>query len=185
MPIGRKARGGFLLPTVEWRKDTVRLDVLEANFFAKQAVVYHGYDVVDLNFHFRSLTHLRVKDDVHWEPVGHRKMSNIVLAHICDAWNIPKPRYIKTVGYLTISGSHSRAHSLPDSVTHHREFDEHGKDRRMNIHRRHDRRVYEKFLSYTDEGSSQRRFPGCHRFGCSEDATMSYHRRRLRNYQPY
>ena len=33
LPISKRIRGGFLIPEIEFRNSTLRLDVLEANFF--------------------------------------------------------------------------------------------------------------------------------------------------------
>ena len=33
LPISKKARGGFLIPAIEFMNNTLRLDILEANFY--------------------------------------------------------------------------------------------------------------------------------------------------------
>ena len=35
LPISSSARGGFLVPEIEFMSTTLRLDILEANYFAK------------------------------------------------------------------------------------------------------------------------------------------------------
>lgn len=66
MPISSRARGGFLVPEVSYCNRTLRLDILEANYFARNVVVNHGYDVLDLHFFFRNLLEWRVEDGIHW-----------------------------------------------------------------------------------------------------------------------
>ena len=36
LPISKNARGGFLVPEVEFMNSSLRLDILEANFYANQ-----------------------------------------------------------------------------------------------------------------------------------------------------
>ena len=55
-------------------------------------MVDHSYDVLDLHFHFRTMIHLRIRDGVHWNPQGNRKISNLVLDHIANALEFPLPR---------------------------------------------------------------------------------------------
>ncbi|CAH1783399.1 unnamed protein product [Owenia fusiformis] len=92
LPVGEKAYGGVLIEEVKFMNETLRLDIMEANFFAKQVVVEHGYDVLDLHYYFRRQLHRRVKDDVHWDMTAHRRMSNLLLTHVAEAWgrNIPR-----------------------------------------------------------------------------------------------
>ncbi|XP_025094738.1 PC-esterase domain-containing protein 1A-like isoform X2 [Pomacea canaliculata] len=91
MPISSRARGGFLVPEVSYCNRTLRLDILEANYFARNVVVNHGYDVLDLHFFFRNLLEWRVEDGIHWRPEAHRHISNILLTHVSNAWGYPLP----------------------------------------------------------------------------------------------
>ena len=47
LPISKNARGGFLVPEVEFMNSSLRLDILEANFYANQVMVkrLHHYCV--------------------------------------------------------------------------------------------------------------------------------------------
>lgn len=74
-----------------FRQDVLRLDVIEGNFYAKQAVVEAGYDVLDLHYYFRHHVHLRAPDGIHWNCKAHRRMSNLLFTHICEAWSITLP----------------------------------------------------------------------------------------------
>ena len=40
LPISKRIRGGFLIPEIEFRNSTLRLDVLEANFFVHKVWSY-------------------------------------------------------------------------------------------------------------------------------------------------
>lgn len=40
--------------------DTLRFDILEANIYAAEIVSAHGYDVLDLHYHFRGQTKRQV-----------------------------------------------------------------------------------------------------------------------------
>lgn len=82
LPISKNIRGGFLIPEVEFMNSTLRLDILEANFFAHQVVISHGYDLLDLHYYMRNQLHRRAADGVHWDQTAHRRMTNLLLSHI-------------------------------------------------------------------------------------------------------
>lgn len=66
LPISKNARGGFLVQEIEYKSYMLRMDVLEANYFARQIVVSHGFDVLDLHFWFRGRLDWRAQDGIHW-----------------------------------------------------------------------------------------------------------------------
>jgi len=93
LPISNQAKGGFLIPEVQFMTTTLRLDVLEANFYAKQVAVEHGCDVLDLHFYLRHHLHRRIHDGIHWDAEAHRRITNMLLLHICEAWETPLPTH--------------------------------------------------------------------------------------------
>ncbi|KAL8613301.1 hypothetical protein ACOMHN_052541 [Nucella lapillus] len=93
MPISKNARGGFLVKEVECDNSILRIDVLEANFYARQIVVSCGFDVLDLHFWFRHHIDWRVADGIHWNPLAHRHMSELLLSHVANAWGFPIPPF--------------------------------------------------------------------------------------------
>ena len=54
----------------------------------------HGFDVLDLHFYLRHHLQRRVQDGIHWDSQAHRKISCMLMHHICEAWNLPKPRLL-------------------------------------------------------------------------------------------
>ena len=50
-----------------------------------------GHDVLDFHFYFRHHVNLRAPDGIHWNGKAHRRMSNLLLTHICEAWGIALP----------------------------------------------------------------------------------------------
>ncbi|XP_056005395.1 uncharacterized protein LOC130050192 [Ostrea edulis] len=100
LPIAKDIRGGFLVPEVDFMKKTLRLDILEANFFAKQVVAAHGFDIVDLHYHLRHCLDRRADDGVHWDKRAHRHMTNLLLTHITDAWREKMPGRVKSKAYV-------------------------------------------------------------------------------------
>ena len=66
LPISKNARGGFLVQEIEYKNYMLRMDVLEANYYARQVVVSHGFDVLDLHFWFRQRLDWRAQDGIHW-----------------------------------------------------------------------------------------------------------------------
>ncbi|XP_038071046.1 PC-esterase domain-containing protein 1A-like [Patiria miniata] len=95
LPVANKIRGGFLLPELEFLSETLRLDVMEGNFYAKELAVAFDFDVLDLHFYFRCQLHRRVADGVHWNHQAHRRISNLILSHISEAWGLNVPRRLE------------------------------------------------------------------------------------------
>ncbi|XP_070183845.1 PC-esterase domain-containing protein 1A-like [Littorina saxatilis] len=91
LPISKTARGGFLVQEIEYKNHMLRMDVLESNFFARQVVVNHGYDVLDLHFWFRRRLDWRAQDGIHWNAEAHRHISELILTHVAYAWNFTFP----------------------------------------------------------------------------------------------
>lgn len=91
LPISRDARGGFIVPEISFLRYTLRLDILEANFYARQIVSAYGYDFLDLHFYFRDKIHRRVNDGIHWDMTAHRRITNLLLSHMADAWGEMSP----------------------------------------------------------------------------------------------
>ncbi|KAK6730778.1 hypothetical protein RB195_007321 [Necator americanus] len=74
-----------------------RMLIVDANFRASQLFRAAGYDVLDVGFYLRNhaLYAYRVKDGVHWDSIGTRIMSQLVVGHLARSWNIPLPQQIK------------------------------------------------------------------------------------------
>ncbi|KAA8582508.1 hypothetical protein FQN60_006179, partial [Etheostoma spectabile] len=75
MPLGRRIKGGFLVPEIEHKVPQLRYDVIEANFYSRTLADAYGMDVLDLHFHFRSSLHHRTFDGVHWNAIAHREIT--------------------------------------------------------------------------------------------------------------
>ncbi|XP_041039992.1 PC-esterase domain-containing protein 1A [Carcharodon carcharias] len=91
MPLGKKIKGGFLIPELQYLETTLRCDVIEANFYSALLAAAHGFDVVDLHFQFRSELQHRAPDGIHWSQVVHRQITIRLLQHIADAWGVALP----------------------------------------------------------------------------------------------
>ncbi|XP_045708291.1 PC-esterase domain-containing protein 1A-like [Phyllostomus hastatus] len=92
MPVAEVVSGGFLLPEHQLRGAHLREDVIEANFYSSVEASRHGFDVLDLHFHFRHAGQHRHRDGVHWDERAHRHLSQLLLAHVADAWGVELPR---------------------------------------------------------------------------------------------
>ncbi|XP_054442094.1 PC-esterase domain-containing protein 1B-like [Pteronotus mesoamericanus] len=92
MPVAEVVSGGFLLPEHQLRGAQLREDVIEANFYSSVEASRHGFDVLDLHFHFRHAGQHRQRDGVHWDERAHRHLSQLLLAHVADAWGVDLPR---------------------------------------------------------------------------------------------
>ncbi|XP_067656944.1 PC-esterase domain-containing protein 1A-like [Haliotis asinina] len=91
LPISKNARGGFIIPEIEFMNSTLRLDILEANYYAAKVVVENGFDVLDLHYFLRYQLHRRADDGIHWDMTAHRRITNLLLTHISDAWGFRLP----------------------------------------------------------------------------------------------
>ncbi|XP_008071183.1 PC-esterase domain-containing protein 1B [Carlito syrichta] len=92
MPVGQEVTGGFLLPEHQPWARSLKFSVVEANFHSFAEASKHGFDVLDLHFHFRHSMLFLQPDGVHWNERAHRHLSNLLLAHVADAWGVQLPR---------------------------------------------------------------------------------------------
>ncbi|XP_051284520.1 PC-esterase domain-containing protein 1B-like isoform X1 [Dicentrarchus labrax] len=88
MPLGKKIKGGFLVPEVSHLGPSLCYDIIEANFYSGRLAEAYGLDVLDLHFHFRLSLQHRMPDGVHWDALAHRHISSLLLQHIADAWGV-------------------------------------------------------------------------------------------------
>ncbi|XP_010958441.1 PC-esterase domain-containing protein 1B-like [Camelus bactrianus] len=91
MPVAEMVSGSFLPPDRPSRCVRLREDVMEANFYSSTEASRHGFDVLDLHFHFRHAGQHRHRDGVHWDERAHRHLSQLLLAHVADAWGVYLP----------------------------------------------------------------------------------------------
>ncbi|XP_037701825.1 PC-esterase domain-containing protein 1B [Choloepus didactylus] len=103
MPVGKKITGGFLPPENQSCAASLPGDVLEANFYSYAEARKHGFDVLDLHFYFRRAERHRQVDGVHWDEHAHRHLSQLLLAHVADAWGVELPSR-NPVGNLITEG---------------------------------------------------------------------------------
>nr|CAB3264697.1 PC-esterase domain-containing protein 1A [Phallusia mammillata] len=89
LPLGEDARGGFLVEKVN--RNVLLADVYLANFRAHAVVTRHKYDVIDMHYHFAGQLRRLAKDGVHWNQYAHRRMTNMFLTHISQAWRLDVP----------------------------------------------------------------------------------------------
>ncbi|XP_035161493.1 PC-esterase domain-containing protein 1B-like [Callithrix jacchus] len=92
MPVAETISGSFLPREHRLRRSRLREDVMEANFYSSAEAVRRGFDVLDLHFHFRHATRHRLPDGVHWDEHAHRHLSQLLLAHLADAWGVDLPQ---------------------------------------------------------------------------------------------
>ncbi|XP_072354086.1 PC-esterase domain-containing protein 1A isoform X2 [Scyliorhinus torazame] len=88
MPLGKKIKGGFLIPELQYLDVTLRCDVIEANFYSALLADAHGFDVLDLHYQFRFHLQHRAADGIHWNKVVHRRITFTLLQHIAEAWGV-------------------------------------------------------------------------------------------------
>lgn len=93
MPVAQVVSGGFILPDASGCPSRLREDVMEANFYSSSEAARRGFDVLDLHFHFRHAGQHRLSDGVHWDERAHRYLSQLLLAHVADAWGVILPAH--------------------------------------------------------------------------------------------
>ncbi|XP_014354235.1 PC-esterase domain-containing protein 1A-like [Latimeria chalumnae] len=113
MPLGKKISGGFLIPELQHLDQTLRFDVIAANFYSATMADSYKFDVLDLHYHFRFELQNRVKDGIHWNPIAHRQISNLLLSHIAEAWSVEVPSVKPIEGPVWNENSRYQRHGRP------------------------------------------------------------------------
>nr|XP_033809813.1 PC-esterase domain-containing protein 1A-like isoform X2 [Geotrypetes seraphini] len=98
MPLAKKITGGFLLPELQYKDETLRVDVIEGNYYSATLAGSHRFDVLDLHYYLRFDDQHRLKDGIHWNQIVHRKITQLLLTHIADAWGVEVPKEKPIVG---------------------------------------------------------------------------------------
>ncbi|KAM5194617.1 PC-esterase domain-containing protein 1A-like [Mantella aurantiaca] len=108
----------------EYIKHNLRWDIVEGNFFSATLANFYKLDVVDMHYHFRFDLRSRCKDAIHWNQLAHRKYTQILLAHIAQAWGVQPPDNPK-VQSLPIqcdpsmwNAPHPHPHFVPEGGQH-------------------------------------------------------------------
>ena len=91
LPVSQSVRGGVILDTIRFLSDVLRYDVLHANSVSSRAAAKSGFDVVDLHYEMRRHIDMRMPDGIHWNSQAHRKITGILLYHVCLTWNVRLP----------------------------------------------------------------------------------------------
>lgn len=86
-PLSTSCKPAFLVKQIEFLKHSLQFDIMEANTLAKDIVVKHGYDVLDLYHHLRFQPLFLKPDGVHWHPEAVRFNVNLILTHLSLSWN--------------------------------------------------------------------------------------------------
>jgi len=97
-PISGCPTGALLVPEVDFLKDSLRMDIICANAFAADLVNERGLDFVDLHFFLRQQIHRRVMDGIHWDNTALRRIVNLFLTHIAEAWGHKLPGRVDFTG---------------------------------------------------------------------------------------
>nr|XP_004653755.2 PC-esterase domain-containing protein 1B-like [Jaculus jaculus] len=125
MPVARVVTGGFLPPGDASGAAHLREDVMEANFYSSVEAARRGFDVLDLHFHFRHAGQHRLHDGVHWDRRVHRCLSQLLLAHVADAWGVllpgrhPVGRWLRDVPPAAATVTEGRPGSARDGQAPH------------------------------------------------------------------
>ena len=125
MPLAQKVSGGVFVPGIEFYGLTMRYDVAEANMTAHMIANDKQIDVLDLHYNFVSSQHLRNDDGIHWNYQAHRRMSNLILTHISQAWQVPLPRNWKKLMEMQENSAISVPPMYQEGHNDHEEGDSH------------------------------------------------------------
>jgi len=91
LPVSQSVHGGVILDTIRFLSDVLRYDILLANDFSSRAAADHGFDVLDLHYGMRRHIDLRLPDGIHWNSEAHRRITALLLRHVCLAWKVVLP----------------------------------------------------------------------------------------------
>jgi len=94
LPISQQVRGGVILEEIRFLSEVLRYDVLLANDYSSRVAARNGFDVLDLHYSMRRYIPWRLTDVIHWNEIAHRKVTGIILHHICTAWSVILPTRI-------------------------------------------------------------------------------------------
>lgn len=112
-PISGNPSGALLVPEVDFLKDSLRMDVICANNFVADVATEQGLDFVDLHFFLRMQIHRRVKDGIHWDNTALRRVVNILLTHISEAWGVELPHRVDFMGEPIVETDVDRSETHP------------------------------------------------------------------------
>ena len=107
-PISSKLNSSLLVPEEEFLKDSLRMEIICANAFAAQLAEEHGFDFLDLHFYLRHQIHRRVSDGIHWDNTALRRIVNLFLTHIAEAWGVTLPGRVSNDGIPKDAGDLER-----------------------------------------------------------------------------
>jgi len=96
LPVSKDVRGGVILQEINFLAEILRYDVLLANHLSSRLATHYGFDVLDLHHAMRRHISWRLHDGIHWNAVAHRKITGMLLHHICVAWHVQLPARIAT-----------------------------------------------------------------------------------------
>ncbi|ESO96915.1 hypothetical protein LOTGIDRAFT_187972, partial [Lottia gigantea] len=88
LPVDKEAKGGVFVPEVESAKTQLGAKILACNLIAHNIIKQYDYDYIDLHYYLRYHLHRRAEDGVHWDMTAHRRMSNLTLFQIAEAWGL-------------------------------------------------------------------------------------------------
>ena len=71
--------------------DTLCYKVLLVNDLASHIAKDYGVSVLDLHHVMRRHIQWHLPDGIHWNERAHRKITGIILYHICRAWHVILP----------------------------------------------------------------------------------------------
>ncbi|CAK6448121.1 unnamed protein product [Pipistrellus nathusii] len=113
-----------------------RPDLRQADACGASEAARHGLDVLDLHFHFRRLGRRRLPGG-RWDARAHRRLSQLLLAHVADAWGVDLPRRGPRQAEAEAEGH--EAHEGPDAGRLHRQHHHHQHQHRheQHQHRQH------------------------------------------------
>ena len=93
LPVSKEIRGGFMEGSNIDQKVRMRMreNIIEANRFAAHVMNDFGVDFLDLHYYFRMQQFRRAYDGIHWDSTAHRRISNLLLHHLCECWDLTTP----------------------------------------------------------------------------------------------
>ncbi|XP_053306030.1 LOW QUALITY PROTEIN: PC-esterase domain-containing protein 1A-like [Spea bombifrons] len=76
----------------QYLKHNLRWNIVEGNYYSATLADAYKMDVLDMHYHFRRDLQRRCRDAIHWDQLAHRKYTQILLAHVAQAWGVQPPQ---------------------------------------------------------------------------------------------
>ena len=89
LPVNTNSHKAYMMPRLLYKGHSMRIDLLQANYFIHMLCYDYQRDFLDLSFHCRDLTLFhQMSDGLHWDGFANRQFSSYIMRYIADSLGI-------------------------------------------------------------------------------------------------